>query len=139
MVIMTNKLKMKDITQSFVDNISFIFISNPGCLGPDGTVEFVLSDNKKYSCNVAYKQADDYVDFDLLKGKLSKYNLDLSLGSNINGYESLYLGGCGNYLFMKPEHALNFYRYFYGKDYVYVYQNWLEYVSYVLCTKESTS
>lgn len=134
-----NKLGIKDITQTFVNNISFIYVSNPGCLGPDGTVEFVLSDNKTYSCNVAYKQANDYVDFYLLKEKLSEYNFDLKLGSNINGFESVYLGGCGNYLFIKPEYVLDFYRYFYGRDYVYVYQNWFEYAHYILCTKESTS
>ena len=139
MVIMINKLNIKDITQPFVDNISFIYISNPGCLGLDGTVEFVLSDNKAYSCNVAYKQANDYLDLDLLKDKLSEYNLNLNLGSIINGYESVYLGGCGNFLFMKPKYALNFYRYFYGRDYVYVYQNWYEYAKYALCTKEGTS
>lgn len=139
MVIMINKLNIKDINQLFVNEIAFIYISNPGCLGPDGMVEFVLSDSKTYSCNVVYEQAKDYLELNLLKDKLSQYNFDFDLGSYIKGYESVYLGGYGNFLFVKPEYVLDFYRYFYGRNPVYVFQNWYKYAHYILCTKEGTS
>lgn len=120
---MINKLNTKDINQSFVDNIAFVFISNPGSLGPDGEVRFVLTDCKEYSCNIAYKECDNYIDYDLLKKKLSSFNFELDLTARIRDFDSVYLGGCGNHLAVKTKYALEFYRFTCGDRPVEIFEN----------------
>lgn len=135
MVIMINKLTIKNITQEFIDNIAFIFVSYPGSLGPDGTVEFVLKNTDSYKCNVAYRETDNYFDYDLLKKSLIEYNFDFDMDRSIDGFEKVYLGGCGNDLYIKDKYALEFYRFTYGSLPVKVFQEWREIANYILCTQ----
>ena len=46
--IMINKLSLDDINKEFVDNISFVFVSCFGSLGPDGKMVFILKNGKTY-------------------------------------------------------------------------------------------
>ena len=135
MVIVTNKLTIKNINKEFVDNLAFIFVSHPGSLGPDGTIEFVLNDTNSYKCNIAYKEDDDYFDYDLLKRKFIEYNFDFDMERSIDGFEKVYLGGCGNDLYIKNKYALEFYRFTYGSLPPKVFQNWREIANYILCTQ----
>lgn len=136
---MFNKLNINKINQYFVDNIEFLYIAYPGCLGLDGTIKFLLKDGNAYSCNVIYEDEENYIDYELLKNKLLSFNFDLDLHSNIKGYESLYLGGCGNYLFIKPKYALDFYRFSYGMQCSEIFKKWYEFSTYILCTQNGTS
>ena len=132
---MTNRLTIKDINKHFVDNIAFIFVSHPGSLGPDGTVKFVLRDSNSYECNVAYKETDNYLDYVLLKEKLIEHNFNFDIDKNIEGFEKVYLGGCGNDLFINNKYALEFYRFTYGSSLVQVFQEWRDIASCILCTQ----
>ena len=132
---MINKLLINDINKTFVDNIAFIFICYPGSMGSDGTIEFILNDTSSFSCNVAYDMFDNYIDYDVLINKLSEYGLYLDEYANMNGFESLYLGGGGNFILIKQEYALDFYRLAYGLSPVQIYQKWQEFMNYILCTK----
>ena len=135
MIIVANNLTIQNIDKQFVDNIAFIFVSHPGSLGPDGTVEFVLKDTNSYKCNVAYKETDNYFAYDLLKKKLIEYNFDFDMYKNINGFEKVYLGGYGNDLYINAKYALEFYRFTYGSLPVQVFQEWRDIANYILCTQ----
>lgn len=75
----TYKLNLEDLNQQFIDAVACVFVAYPGCLGDDGTIEFVLNNLNKYKCNIAYEQADDYIDYELFKNKLSKLCFDKKL------------------------------------------------------------
>lgn len=113
--IMINKLSLDDINKEFVDNISFVFISCAGSLGPDGKMAFILKNGKTYQCNIAYPEAENYVNPFFLRRILSvEYDFEIDENYKVNGFESIYLGGYGNMLYVKPEYALDFYRFAYG-------------------------
>lgn len=129
---MKYNLNIKDINQKFVDDIAFVYIAYPGSLGPDGRIEFLLKNSDVYSCNIAYEDLDNYIDYNSLKNKLSIYGLELSSLAGINGLETVYLGGCGNYLSFKTDYAIEFYRLVYGKHPSEVFKQWNKYARYIL-------
>lgn len=133
--IMTSKLSIHNIDKHFINNIAFIFVSHPGSLGPDGTVEFVLKDTNSYICNIAYKNTDNYVDYVSLKTKLSEYGFIFDIDKNIDCFEKIYLGGYGNDLYVNDKYILDFYRFTYGDLPVTVFQKWHDIANYILCTQ----
>ena len=141
MVIMANKLNIKNINKHFVKSIRFCWISYSGCLGPSGYVFFMDSRGVLYSCNYDYEKSEEYINPEELCSKCKKYGLDLDLNriSAIKDWDSFYLGGCGNYLYVHPKHALDFYRLAYGRTCVELFQHWQECARYILCTKEGTN
>ena len=102
-------------TNIIKENIIAIFVAYPGSLGSDGIIECVLENGKTHLYNITNE--DNYE-------------------INNKGYEKLYLGGCGNYLYIREEYALMFYRLAYAKTYSQVYEKWREYIQYILDTKE---
>ena len=137
MIVMIKKLNIKDINQKFINSIAFIYVAHPGCLGTDGKVEFILTNNNSYSCNIVYKQEEDYLDYLTLREKLSIYNFDFDINSSFKEYEDVYLGGCGNSLYVNSKYILMFYRFAYGMTPSQVFRKWREFVSYILCIKKS--
>lgn len=103
-------------TNIFKENIIAIFVANKGSLGSDGIIEYVLENGKTHLYNIT-----------------SEDNYEI----NNKGYEKLYLGGCGNYLYIREEYALMFYKLAYGKRYSEVYEEWHDYVQYILNSKNT--
>ena len=138
---MQKQLSIKDINKKFVKNIRFCWISYSGCLGPSGYVFFMDNKGILYSCNYDYEKSEEYINPKELCNKCKKYGLDLDLNriSAIKDWDSFYLGGYGNYLYVCPKHALDFYRFAYGRTYTELFQYWKELARYIMCTQMSTT
>lgn len=133
---MQKQLNINDINQQFVDSISFCLISYSGCLGPSGYMFFMDDKGNIYSCNYDNSKSSEYVNPNELCKKYKEHGLDLDLKRicALKGWESFYLGGCGNYLYVCPKKALNFYRLADGRSYLDLFNNWQDYARNILCT-----
>lgn len=138
---MNKQLNIKDIDTEFVDSISFCWISYSGCLGPSGYIFFMNDKGVLYYCNYDDEKSNEYINANKLCRKCKQYGLDLDLEriSAIKNWDSFYLGGCGNYLYVCPKYALDFYRLAYGRSYMELFNNWQDCARYLLCTKMSAS
>lgn len=134
---MQKQLNIKDINRRFVKNIRFCWIGYSGCLGYSGYVFFMNKKGILYSCNYDSQESNEYINPKELGKRFKRYGLDFDLNriSLINNWDSFYLGGCGNYLYVSPKNALDFYRFAYGRTCVELYKNWQDVARYILCTK----
>lgn len=141
MVNMRKQLNINDINQQFVDSISFCLISYSGCLGPSGYIFFMNDNGDIYHCNYDDKESKEYISLHKLCEKCRSFGFDLNLERNnaIKEWDSFYLGGCGNYLYVCPKYALNFYRLAYRLSSTELFENWEFIARHILCTKMSAS
>lgn len=125
------------INHKFVDSIKFCLISYSGCLGPSGYIFFMDDKGDLFSCNYDSKLSKEYINLKELCTKLKSngFDLDLERVDAIKDWESLYLGGYGNYLYIHPKYVLDFYRLAYGESFVDIFKSWKDLARYILCTQ----
>lgn len=131
-----NKLILEDINKEFVDNISFCHIGYGGCFGYSECIIFMNTKGNLYRCNVRDKKDNYYINLDELTKRLSEhgFNLDYEGLRMVKDWNEVYMGGCGNYLYIKPIYALEFYRFAYGSSYEDIYNHWQEFAKHILST-----
>ncbi len=129
------------IDQQFVDDITFCWISYPGCIGPDGVVFFMNIKGDIYWCDITHKSSKNYINPNILFNKINEYGLSICLKNirAINEWEEIYMGGMGNYLYIKPTYALLFYRFINGYKPIEIFEHWQNIARYILCTQWSTN
>lgn len=90
-----------------------------------------------YSCNYDNEKSNEYIDLNELCKRCKSYDLDLDLEriNAIKDWDTFYLGGCGNYLYVCPKYALDFYRLADGRSCVELFENWQDCARHILCTQ----